>query len=259
MPEDVDDGFVHLMSDTGGYPLSQVFDKQSGKYFSPITPESLRERIKLDYLRRPGASGDRFDAVWPYLWQLTDVTYREEAGLTAIIDSGVLSAHPMLFNCIREVVDFTGEGGEDQLGHGTTVALIWRRDLPGIPAKMLIILKCIGEDGRGSEENLISALQWLRRYNEHNDPKIADAVLSLGIYNKRFSLFPCDGTCRLCCEAVETSKSVKLFVAAGNKAGKTACPACAAFLPSQAKHLCCNQTRRSNCRKRQCHGHTRRC
>jgi hypothetical protein len=233
MTLDVEDGFVHLMSGEG-YPLSQVYDETNDKYFSPITPECLRAPIKAHYLSHPGASAERFDAVWPKLWQLTDVTYDKNFGLTAIVDSGVLSAHPMLYGCIRDIVDFTREGGEDRLGHGTTVALIWRRDMLGIPAKQLIILKCIGADGIGTEENLIDALQWIRNYNEHNNPKIADVVLSLGKYNKRgLGLLACDGTCKLCCEAIETSKSAKLFAAAGNLSGKTACPARAAFLPSK--------------------------
>ena len=139
----------------------------------------------------------------------------------------------MLHGCIRQVVDFTGEGGEDSLGHGTTVTLLWRRDMMGIPANRLIVLKCIGADGSGSEANLIRALQWLRSYNAANEPKITDAVLSVGMYNKRFGLLACDGTCKLCTEAVETAKTVRLSVAAGNIVGRTACPAAAAFLPSK--------------------------
>ncbi len=231
--QEPEDGFVHLMADAGGYPLSETFDEHSGNYFSPITPDSLRNTIKRDYLRWKGATGERFDAAWPKLWQLNEAKYADDSGLTAIIDSGVLSGHPMLYHCLRDIVDFTGEGGEDRLGHGTMVALLWRRDMLGIPFKKLVILKCIGADGRGSQDNLITALRWLRSYNEKNEPKIVDAILSIGIYNKRLGLLACDGTCRLCSEAVETSKSVRLVVAAGNTAGKTACPARAAFLPSK--------------------------
>jgi hypothetical protein len=228
MPED---GYVEIMSG-GGYPLEQVFDAKTGRYFAPIPSDNLREQIKGNYLRHAGTNAARFDTTWPYLWRLTDYTY-DGAPLTAIIDSGVLSAHPMLRDCIREVVDFTGEGGEDSVGHGTTVALIWRMVLPGLPHKKLILLKCIGRDGRGRQENLIAALTWMRDYNARSMEKIAEAVMSLGIYNKRLGLFACDGTCPLCSAAVETSKTIRLVVAAGNLAGKTACPACAAFLPTQ--------------------------
>jgi len=163
--------------------------------------------------------------------RLTDYTYTVP-GLTAIIDSGVLSAHPMLRDCLRQVVDFTGEGDEDTLGHGTTVALIWRTVKLGLPHKKLIVLKCVGADGRGTQENLIKALAWMRDYNAKNAEPIVDAVLSLGIYNKRLGLLACDGTCPLCSAAVQTAQSIKLYVAAGNIAGITACPARAAFLPS---------------------------
>src|SRR5665213_2742541 len=227
-----DEAWVEVMNSDGGYPLQQAFDAKTGRYFSPIPPESHREEIKQAYLRHPGTDAARFDATWPYLWRLTDYTYDDAGGLTAILDSGVLSAHPMLRDCIREVVDFTGEGGEDQLGHGTTVALIWRMELIGLPHKKLIILKCVGANGRGRQEDLISALAWMREYNAQNPVKIHDAVMSLGIYNKRLGLLACNGTCPLCMAAVETSATIKLYVAAGNIAGKTACPACAAFLPT---------------------------
>jgi hypothetical protein len=229
-----DAAYVELMGSDSGYPLSQVYDATTGRYFAPMPPEAAREQIRQDYLHHAGTDPARFDAAWPQLWRLTDFTYNVP-GLTAIIDSGVLSAHPMLRDCLREVVDFTGEGGEDTLGHGTTVALIWRTTMLGLPHKKLIVLKCVGADGRGKQEDLIAALSWMREYNAKNAEPILDAVLSLGIYNKRLGLLACDGTCPLCTAAVETSQSIKLYVAAGNIAGKTACPACAAFLPSHPR------------------------
>jgi hypothetical protein len=233
---EADGDVVEIMSDAG-YPISQVYDAATGRYFAPIPPDAHRERIKADYLLHPGTDAARFDAAWPYLWRLTDFTYHDESGLTAILDSGVLAAHPMLRDCIREVVDFTGEGGEDQAGHGTTVALIWRMELPGLPHKKLVILKCVGADGRGRPDDLIAALAWLRDFNAKNSVQIVSAVMSVGMYNKRFGLLACDGTCKLCAAAVETSKTVRLFVAAGNTPGKTACPASAAFLPSHPNIL----------------------
>jgi hypothetical protein len=112
-----------------------------------------------------------------------------------------------------------------------------------------MILKCVGVDGKGSQENLIKALYWMRDFNVRSDVKIAFASMSLGAYNKRLGLFDCDGTCRLCTAAVEVSQEIHLSVAAGNIAGKTACPARAAFLPSKPRITAVARPEESTCGK----------
>jgi subtilisin family serine protease len=214
-----------------GWSLESSFDAATGDYFAPSPPESLKRVTLETYLTYPGATEDRFEATWPYLWRLTEAEPQTGSKLIAILDSGVLRAHPLLRGTVREVVDFTGEGEEDRLGHGTMVALLRRSLMLGEQKGSFIILKCVGADGRGNQANLIAALHWMKAFNASNDVKIGQAVMSLGVYNRRLGLFDCDGTCKLCKTALDVSSEISLFVAAGNTAGKTACPARAAFLP----------------------------
>ncbi|MFC5752117.1 S8 family serine peptidase [Actinomadura rugatobispora] len=74
-------------------------------------------------------------------WTLT----QGEGVLTAVIDSGADTRHPMLSGRIADSVDLTGTGDRDCAGHGTGVAaLIAGRDprLGGVaPAARLLIVK----------------------------------------------------------------------------------------------------------------------
>jgi hypothetical protein len=180
----------------------------------------------------PSASEARFDATWPMIWELTEFPH-DPNEIIAILDTGVLTSHPLLRGCIREVVDFTGEGGEDRNGHGTFAALVARTAMPGIPLGRFLILKVAGADGRGTQDNLIRALGWMREFNRRGEARIMIANISVGAYNRKWLVLGCDGSCALCRTAEETSREIPLFVAAGNVPGKTACPARAAFLPSK--------------------------
>jgi subtilisin family serine protease len=106
--------------------------------------------------------------------------------LIAILDTGVLANHPLLQGCIREVVDFTGEGGEDRNGHGTSAALLARVMIPGMPRGRFLILKVAGADGRGAQDNLLRALGWMREFNRHGETRIMTASISLGVYNRKW-------------------------------------------------------------------------
>lgn len=228
---------VEIMGEGGpvpAYSIASSYNQETGEYFAPMPPDEFKAVLKLLYLKNPGATEQKFEKVWPRYWELTETVYSDADGVHVIIDSGVLPEHPLLKGCIREIVDFTGEGGEDLCGHGTMVALLTRMMFTGIPREKFIILKCVGVDGKGTQENLIKGLNWLRDFTTRGNVKVASAVMSLGTYNKRlFGLFDCDGTCPLCAAAVEASKDVPLSVAAGNTPHKTACPAKAAFLPSK--------------------------
>ncbi len=122
------------------------------------------------------------------MWQLTNAE-RPNSGFIAVLDTGVLREHPLLREAVREVVDFTGEGEEDQAGHGTMVALLARVQMFGTLRGKFIILKCVGADGRGAQANLIAALRWIQEFNAKSEQKIIQAIMSLGVYNKRFYTF----------------------------------------------------------------------
>lgn len=222
---------VEIMGSEGPVAIADLYDDATGTYFSPGPAEEMRSSIKAVYLQNPGATEERFDAVWPRIWELSETVY-DERQMTAVLDTGILSEHPLLADCIRDVIDFSGEGPEDRSGHGTLVALLDRMTLPGIPRRKFLILKCAGADGRGAQESLVQALNWIRDFNARGGDIVRFANLSLGVYNKRLGLFDCDGSCKICRAAVEASQTALLMVAAGNTAGKTACPAKAAFLPS---------------------------
>lgn len=222
---------VEIMGSEGPVTIADLYDEATGSYFGPGPAEEDKPTLKAFYLRSPGATEERFDAVWPRIWELTE-TVHDERQIMAILDTGVLSGHPLLADCIRDVVDFTGEGPEDRAGHGTLVSLIARMGFPGVPRRKFLILKCVGADGRGAQDSLIRALNWMREFNARGGDRIRIANISLGVYNKRLGLFDCDGSCKVCKAAVTASEEILLSVAAGNTAGKTACPAKAAFLPS---------------------------
>lgn len=222
---------IEIMGSEGPVAIADLYDEATGTYFSPGPSEEMKPALKTIYLRSPGATEERFEAAWPRIWELTE-TVHDEGQIVAVLDTGVLPDHPLLADCIRDVVDFTDEGPEDRAGHGTLVALIARMTFPGVPRRKFLILKCVGADGRGAQDSLIRALDWMRDFNERGPGKIRVANMSLGVYNKRLGLFDCDGTCKVCRAAVVASETILLSVAAGNTAGKTACPARAAFLSS---------------------------
>lgn len=89
---------------------------------------------------------------------------RADSGVgMAIIDSGVMSSHPQLRGLIQDQKDFTGTDPEDQVGHGTVVALILmgssyqagRESVPGF-----ISAKVVQADGRIDRRHVIEAIHW---------------------------------------------------------------------------------------------------
>lgn len=79
----------------------------------------------------------------------------------AVIDSGVAPGHPQLAGYVLEAVDFTGEGLEDRLGHGTAVALVaaFGDRLPQ-PEVALLSAKVADGNGRVREQDVIRAIEW---------------------------------------------------------------------------------------------------
>ena len=130
----------------------------------------------------------------------------------AIIDSGVLSHHPDIRPRLIEAVDFTGEGAEDQIGHGTKIALVLAAYTPGA---RFISLKVKGA-GRTEADSLISAIDWVIQ-----SPLVRVANMSTGVYRPL-----CQADCSVCLAAKRAAESgCLLTVAAGNHPGITACPA----------------------------------
>ena len=79
-----------------------------------------------------------------------------------LIDSGVALKHPQLESYIVGAKDFTGEGLQDELGHGTALALIAVFDHPDARVKV-VSAKVAGRSGTVREGALLDAIEWVVR------------------------------------------------------------------------------------------------
>lgn len=86
----------------------------------------------------------------------------DNATLVGVIDSGVLSTHPQLAGYLRATKNFTGEGPEDILGHGTAVSLIalYSTNMTNPPVA-IVSAKVVNHKGVIMESNVIKAIDWV--------------------------------------------------------------------------------------------------
>ena len=133
--------------------------------------------------------------------------------VTAVLDTGLLSRHPAIQRRLIDRVDFTGEGAEDEHGHGTVVALLL---LAAAPDTSLISVKALGRSGRAAPEKLLEAFAWLER-----EQRVQVVNVSAGVTRPS-----CKGDCDVCEAVRRVARAGKhVVVAAGNLPGITACPA----------------------------------
>ncbi|MFB8773154.1 S8 family serine peptidase [Streptomyces broussonetiae] len=171
-------------------------------------------RVRLD--GRVSAALDRSTAQIgaPEVWKSG---FRGEDVKVAVLDTGADAAHPDLAGRISSAVDFSGSGGTgDAFGHGTHVASIVAGSgaaadgsRKGVaPGADLIIGKVLGDDGYGTESQVIDGMEWAVAQG-------ADVInMSLG------SDVPSDGTdpmSRALNQLSHTSDA--LFVVAAGNAG----------------------------------------
>lgn len=82
----------------------------------------------------------------------------------AIIDTGISHGHSALQGKVAGEIDYTGEGTEDFLGHGTHVSCIVACNdeiYEGVaPGADLYVAKVIKSNGSGSGSDLIAAIDW---------------------------------------------------------------------------------------------------
>lgn len=92
-----------------------------------------------------------------------------------IIDSGVDTNHPQLKGIVVKQKDFTGEGLQDDLGHGTMVTLITAQtSVTNNQYPMLFSAKVARKNGEIRERDVIRAIEWLTKED------VAVCNLSLG-------------------------------------------------------------------------------
>ncbi|NIK55358.1 S8 family serine peptidase [Kribbella shirazensis] len=132
----------------------------------------------------------------------------------AVVDSGIDSGHPALAGKVTAAADFTGEGTQDDLGHGTHVASLVAGTGAGsdgarhgvAPGVELISSKVLNAQDEGTTSGVIAGMEWAVEQN-------ADLVnVSLGGRAPQYGE-------DLLAEAVDrlTASSGALFVvAAGN-------------------------------------------
>jgi subtilisin family serine protease len=87
--------------------------------------------------------------------------------VVAVLDTGIDATHPAFSGVQLVRRDFTGEGDDDQHGHGTHCAgTILGRDVDGTRigvargVEKAIIGKVLGQNGGGSSEQIIQAIFW---------------------------------------------------------------------------------------------------
>lgn len=189
--------------------------------------ESLIRQAFLAKWREEGGTEDQFAETWPARWEeFRRPTGKVSERLFAVLDTGLLSEHPLVKGRVAEAVDFTGEGPEDGNGHGTAVAIrIKIRDIPRYAN-----VKVIKANGRGSPDYLLAGLDWVLTYrNQHPDVPLS-VNMSVGLRRTRNGR-QCEGDCDVCRAAIAVAESgAMVFAAAGNIAGETTCPGTAGVL-----------------------------
>jgi len=122
----------------------------------------------------------------------------------AIVDSGVAMDHPQLRGRILAVRDFTGEGIDDRIGHGTIISILTRApERPGVPPPWLLIAKVAKSDGSIDPLRVIAAIKWSIRN------KVSIVNLSLGFESGT-------GDFSKLCGTIASASSVVFVAAAGN-------------------------------------------
>jgi hypothetical protein len=214
------------------FDVNWLHDPKTGIWRAPLPRESERDQLRRVYHFLGGDDPALFDRVYPKLWRLDRRPQSSPSLFVAVLDTGYLAGHPLLADFIEEARDFTSEGVEDRIGHGTGCALSARLHLGLRRCSRLLIGKVFPEDRRHVASNLIQGIEWAASYADKTG-LVVQIILRLGIYHRRLlGLKACDGTCDVCkaaARAVENNPLVWIDVAPGNRPGQTACPAMAAI------------------------------
>lgn len=146
-----------------------------------------------------------------------DYGYDGKGQKIGIIDSGINRKHPLINKLsIIEEKDFTYEGLEDKIGHGTQVALC--ATFNGLLKFDIYSAKVIDEDGECNEKSVSEALLWLESC------KVDMINMSLGFERDKLCGERCI-VCKTINQIISRNENVKIFVAAGNKHNTIYCPA----------------------------------
>lgn len=203
-----------------------VQDPVTGQYMLPNFGEETKENFRQRYLKHNPDEEDLFNRVWPALWALNSLNFI--MGL-AIIDTGVLPEHPAIKERLAKTLDYTGEGPEDQDGHGTICTILSRMSfIDGGTDPTIVSMKVVPKNGIAKPKYLLEALQDLPKLKDKVGIPVFDAHIRCGTFTRGYFGKTCDGTCEICKAAEAAANSgITLQVAVGNTPGKIACPAAA--------------------------------
>ena len=135
---------------------------------APAIPIKLIKPVNFDALSDSEAGALAGDIAWGVKAVGADTSPFTGAGITvAGLDTGIDASHPAFSGVSIIQKDFTGEGNGDQHGHGTHCAgTIFGRVADGTRIGVAtginkaLIGKVLGQQGGGSSEMIISAIQW---------------------------------------------------------------------------------------------------
>ncbi|MGW0877097.1 S8 family peptidase [Streptomyces sp. NPDC002740] len=151
---------VRVPGDDLGVFWKQLVPQSARLTAEPIAHVWLDGRVRADLDRSTAQIGA------PAVWQTGD---QGQGVKVAILDTGADAHHPDLAGRIAEAKDFSGSTSTgDAFGHGTHVASIvggsgaasggTRKGVA--PQADLLIGKVLGDDGQGSESQVIEGMQW---------------------------------------------------------------------------------------------------
>lgn len=131
---------------------------------APAMPMKLVKAISVADLIQPTAQ----EVAWGVKAVGADTSpFSGEGIVIAVLDTGIDASHPAFAGVEIIQKDFTGEGNGDQNGHGTHCAgTIFGRDVGGQRIgvargiKKVLIGKVLGQQGGGSSDQIVSAIQW---------------------------------------------------------------------------------------------------
>lgn len=116
----------------------------------------------------------------PALWQ-RGIT--GEGTVAAVIDSGVDADHPDLAGRIADYIDLTGEGRQDDLGHGTHVAgtICACGRISGVaPGARLLVIKVIGRTANCDDGLVAKAIRLAVDWRGPRGERVSAINISLG-------------------------------------------------------------------------------
>lgn len=225
------------------------FARHSGIVFATLTPQQADQLKALGYVVQGGKSvkADVLDVAPPIpvaavptysvqelAWAigleelriLTDPPLYGEGFNIAILDTGIRESHDLMAGRVVYRKNFTLDPMADSFNHGTGVASI---AVTIAPLCGILNMKVLGEDGSGTEEEVIMAIEECIDFREEESEYAPDVMnLSLGSLDDGDSNNPLRVACRAAIAA-----GIWVTASAGNGGpapGTVTCPACERYV-----------------------------